>query len=84
LSPKVETCSVTGCGLPSKRSISIRNLAGTNLKVSSSAGRVNLCKDHYKQFKKETKGNREVERARFKNLRVSGLGKTAHSGSTSF
>ncbi len=75
MSPKVEVCGVEGCSQPAKRSISAKNLAGTTLRVRSSSHRVNLCKDHYKQFKKETKGEREIEKARFKpfgGLRSSG------------
>jgi len=68
MGPKVELCGIEGCGQPAKRSISASNLAGTSLKVRTSSHRVNLCKDHYKQFKKETKEERDIERARFKNL----------------
>ncbi|HVP24060.1 MAG TPA: hypothetical protein VMS77_09145 [Conexivisphaerales archaeon] len=68
MSPKVELCGVEGCSRPAKRSVSSKNLAGTSLRVSASSNRANLCKEHYKQFKKETKGEREIERARFKNL----------------
>jgi|YelNatPaOPRAMG01_1025707.scaffolds.fasta_scaffold295021_2 hypothetical protein len=59
-------CDVEGCGRPSRRSVSARNLAGTGLSVKASSGRVHLCKEHYKQFKKETREDREVSRARFK------------------
>jgi hypothetical protein len=68
MSPRLELCGIEGCNQPSKRSISSKNLAGTTLRSRASSNRVNLCKDHYKQNKKETKGEREVERARFKNL----------------
>lgn len=68
MAPKEETCDIEGCSQPAKRSISFRNLAGTSLKAKASSHRVNLCKDHYRQFKKETKREREIERARFKNL----------------
>lgn len=36
------------------------------MSVKASSGRVHLCKEHYKQFKKETREDREVSRARFK------------------
>jgi hypothetical protein len=66
MSPKVETCGIEGCSQPAKRSISTKNLGGTTLRVKTSSHRVNLCKDHYKQFKKETKQDRAIEKARFK------------------
>jgi hypothetical protein len=66
MSPKVELCDIEGCSQPAKRSISSKNLAGTTLKVRSSSHRVSLCRDHYKQFKKETKEDRAIEKARFK------------------
>jgi hypothetical protein len=75
LSGKTDLCSVEGCSQPSKRSISAKNLAGTTLRTRASTHRVNLCKDHYKQFKKETKGERAIEKARFKpfgGLRAAG------------
>ncbi len=75
MSPKVETCGIEGCSQPAKRSISAKNLGGTSLKVRASSHRVNLCKDHYKQFKKETKQDRAIEKARFNpmgHLRPSG------------
>jgi hypothetical protein len=68
MSSKVETCGIEGCSQPAKRSISAKNLGGTTLRVRTSSHRVNLCKDHYKQFKKETKQDRVVEKARFKPL----------------
>jgi len=65
---KNEICSIEGCNLPAKRSISSKNIAGTTLRARTSSSRVNLCKDHYRQFKKETKADRDIERARSKNL----------------
>ncbi|MGA1974818.1 MAG: hypothetical protein ABSG92_04215 [Conexivisphaerales archaeon] len=66
MSPNVDICGIEGCSQPAKRSISTKNLAGTSLRVKASARRVNLCKVHYKQFKKETKEDRAIEKARFK------------------
>ncbi|HVP23120.1 MAG TPA: hypothetical protein VMS77_04335 [Conexivisphaerales archaeon] len=68
MSPKVGTCGIEGCSQPAKRSISAMNLSGTTLKVRTSSHRVNLCRDHYKQFKKETKQDRAIEKARFNPL----------------
>ena len=66
MSPKVGTCGIEGCSQPEKRSISSKSLAGTTLRVKTPLHRVSLCKDHYKQFKKETKQEREIEKAKFK------------------
>jgi len=40
-------------------------VSGSDLKVGGEGRRVYLCRDHYKQWKKATKGSRDLERARF-------------------
>ena len=35
------------------------------LRVNSKGKKTILCKDHYKEWKKESKDDRELERARF-------------------
>ncbi len=59
-----ERCTVPGCGQPSKRSLSGKLVkeALPDLKLPEEARRVHLCKDHYKDYKKRTKGERELER----------------------
>lgn len=59
-----EKCSVEGCGQPSRRSLAGADVRGAlaNLKLPEDARRVHLCKDHYKEYKKKTKGERELER----------------------
>lgn len=59
-----EKCSVEGCGQPSRRSLAGTDVRGAlaNLKLPEDARRVHLCKDHYKEYKKKTKGERELER----------------------
>ncbi len=66
MSGKSDLCGIEGCSLPAKRSLSAKYLAGTTLRAKVSSHRVNLCRDHYKQFKKETKEERAIEKARFK------------------
>ena len=60
------TCSVEGCGKPAVRSISAVKAAAAGLKISASGRRVYLCRDHYKEYKKRTRRERELETARWK------------------
>ncbi|MGA2199037.1 MAG: hypothetical protein ABSG45_03780 [Nitrososphaerales archaeon] len=59
------SCSVTGCGNPGERSISRSQLAGSGLSAGGEGRRVYLCHEHYKAWKKSTKKDRDVERARW-------------------
>jgi len=56
-------CSVTGCGNDAVRSLPIDTVKKTGLKVSD-VRRAYLCKEHYKEFKKETKKDRTLEKWR--------------------
>ncbi len=58
-------CSVEGCGGDAERSISMDKVLGTGLKVMGEGRRVYLCSQHYKAWKKATKKDRELDRARF-------------------
>jgi len=40
-------------------------MTGSSLKVSTEQRKAYLCDDHFKQWKKETKKAREVDRLRF-------------------
>ena len=59
-----ETCMVSGCKEIAVRSISAeklkKGLSGVSLKTDSR--RAHICKKHYRQFRKKTKGERELER----------------------
>ena len=57
-----QTCDVSGCNNESTRSVSAKKVGGSGLKVDKQAGHVHLCKDHYKEFKKATKKDRELDR----------------------
>jgi len=59
------SCSVTGCKNPGERSISRSQLAGSGLSAGGDGRRVYLCHEHYKEWKKSTKKDREAERARW-------------------
>ncbi|MDH4122569.1 MAG: hypothetical protein OEV21_00560 [Thermoplasmata archaeon] len=56
-------CDVRGCSEPAERSISSKKVEKSGLSIPESTDkRVHLCKKHYREFKKKTKKDREVER----------------------
>ena len=59
------TCNVGGCSNKAERSLSREQLAGSGLSVGGEGRRVYLCHDHYKSWKKATKKDKSVERARW-------------------
>ena len=59
-------CSVNGCTNTAERSISGSKASmASDLIVNTANKRVYLCKQHYKEWKKATKEDRENERARW-------------------
>ncbi|MCI4433906.1 MAG: hypothetical protein RXP30_03290 [Thermoplasmata archaeon] len=54
-------CDVQGCKNPAFKSVS-REKAKEIFSLKSEGRRVHLCKEHYKEFKKKTKKEREIER----------------------
>jgi hypothetical protein len=59
-------CSVQGCKETAERSMSASKASmATDLDVNTSNKRVYLCKEHYKEWKKVTKEDRQNERARW-------------------
>ncbi|MGA7369167.1 MAG: hypothetical protein WBX01_08555 [Nitrososphaeraceae archaeon] len=59
-------CSVQGCDQIGLRSMSGSKAAmAIDLMVDSSSKRIYLCRQHYKDWKKATKEDRENERARW-------------------
>lgn len=57
-----ETCDVAGCDKPAERSINIKQAARCGLSFKSPDLRsVHLCKEHYKDYKKQTKQDRELD-----------------------
>ena len=63
-------CNVNGCSNDGVRSLTTSKVEGTGLSISSSSKKTALCKEHYKEWKKATKQDREVERARFDKFSV--------------
>ncbi|HYU06751.1 MAG TPA: hypothetical protein VEM77_06205 [Thermoplasmata archaeon] len=63
--PEDEVCGVVGCGKETKRSLSTKKVkeALPELKLLADSRRVHLCRDHYRQFRKKTREERELDRA---------------------
>jgi len=56
-------CNVTGCGNDAVRSISAEKVMAAGLKIGETR-RAYLCKEHYKEFKRQTKQERTLEKWR--------------------
>ena len=59
-------CSVVGCDKEAVRSLSREKVSAAGLKVDGTR-RSYLCKDHYKEYKKETKKDKMLEKWRYKS-----------------
>ncbi len=58
-------CNVDGCDDDGARSLNTAKVENAGLQVNSAGKKTVLCKRHYKEYKKESKDDRELERARF-------------------
>jgi hypothetical protein len=58
-------CNVDGCDKDGTRSINTTKVENANIRVDSTGKKSVLCKEHYKEYKKESKDDRELERARY-------------------
>ena len=58
-------CNVEGCEQDGARSLSTIKVENAGLRTSSASKKTVLCKGHYKEWKKESKEDRKLERARF-------------------
>ena len=58
-------CNVDGCDGDGVRSLNTKKIEDDGLRLNSSRKKSVLCKIHYKEWKKETKDDRELERARY-------------------
>ena len=61
---KGEACSIVGCSAAAIRSISTDKVAHTGLNIGN-ARRAYLCKAHYKEFKKLTRKDRQIDKWRY-------------------
>ncbi len=59
---KAKTCDVSGCSEESVKTVSAQKARDAGLSVPSDIRKAHLCKKHYKQYKKATKKDRELER----------------------
>ena len=60
------TCSVSRCDEMADRSMSLTKAKmSQDLDFDTTKKRVYLCKNHYKDWKKSSKGDRETERMRW-------------------
>jgi hypothetical protein len=58
-------CNVDGCDENGARSLNTAKVERAGLRVNSGGKKSVLCKTHYKEYKKESKDDRSLERARF-------------------
>lgn len=62
-SEKIEVCDVEGCNSDSERSFNYKQVSETSLALKPGEYRqVHLCKGHYRDFKKQTKTTRGLDR----------------------
>jgi hypothetical protein len=57
-------CSVSGCSKEAIRSLSLEKVKPSGLNVSAEGRRAYLCKEHYKEYKKRTKKDKQLEKWR--------------------
>lgn len=58
-------CNVDGCNNEGVRSLNTKKVEDAGLRLNGAGKKSVLCKEHYKEWKKETKDDRELERARY-------------------
>lgn len=61
---KGEQCKVVGCTEAAVRSISPEKVSHSGLNIGA-ARRAYLCKKHYREFKKLTRKDRQIDKWRF-------------------
>jgi len=59
-------CSVSGCSREAIRSLSAEKVRSAGLNVGGSERRAYLCKEHYKEYKKKTKKDKQLEQWRYR------------------
>lgn len=56
-------CDVKGCDRDAERSINANRVEAAGLNLSDvEGGSAHLCREHYREFKKKSKKDRELER----------------------
>ena len=60
---KKRSCDVAGCDKEATRSVSGKKVEKAGISVSSDPSKnAHLCKDHYREYKKKSKKDRQLER----------------------
>ena len=60
---KKRSCDVAGCDREAARSVSGKKVEKAGISVSSDPSKnAHLCKDHYRDYKKKSKKDRQLER----------------------
>jgi len=62
-------CNVDGCSNDGVRSLNTKKVENAGLRVTSTGKKTALCREHYKEWKKETKEDRDLERARYDKIK---------------
>ena len=62
---KGAVCNVSGCENLGVRSLNTKKVEDAGLRLNASGKKSGLCKEHYKEWKKATKDDRSLERARY-------------------
>jgi len=62
---KGSPCNVEGCDGTAVRSLNTKKIQDAGFRLNSSGKKSGLCKEHYKEWKKATKEDRSLERARY-------------------
>lgn len=62
---KGTACSIAGCDENGVRSLNTAKVENAGLRSESGGRKSVLCRAHYKEYKKETKKDRDLERARW-------------------
>ena len=62
---KGTSCNVEGCDAAAVRSINTKKIQDAGFRLNSSGKKSGLCKEHCKEWKKATKDDRSLERARY-------------------
>ena len=57
-------CNISGCGGTAVRSLSAEKVKAAGMKVTDQK-HAYLCKEHYKEFKKKTKKDKQLEKWRY-------------------
>ncbi len=62
---RVDACGIEGCKEEAKRHISYGKVSAAlpSLRITTRGRSVGLCRNHWREFKKATKKDRELERA---------------------